>query len=121
MSTTNQVRHLTQADLLAELRSTFGDDPMTWAFRCPACGDVATGQDFRDTLTASPRTRRNGTPATASDYLGQVCIGRVLGALAQPPTNERGCDWAAGGLFSGPWFVAAPDGREIPSFPIAAA
>ncbi|MBB0232555.1 VVA0879 family protein, partial [Streptomyces calidiresistens] len=54
-------RTLTQAELLAEARAAFGNDPLTWAFRCPNCGDVATGQDFRHALITHPRTRRDGT------------------------------------------------------------
>lgn len=106
-------RTLTQADLVAEAVAAFGDDPEKWAFRCPNCADVAVAQDFRD-AGAHP----NG--------LGQECIGRHLGALSGPPTTDagksiakRGCDWAAYGLFAGPWFVVMPDGKTVPGFPLA--
>jgi hypothetical protein len=113
-------RTLTQAELVAEAKARFGNDPAQWAFTCPACGDTATGRDFRDALAAHPRTRK-GEPVVASDLLGQECIGRVLGAL-RVPANEyrgRGCDWCAFGLISGPWAVVQPDGRKIPCFPLA--
>lgn len=105
---------LTQAELLATLTERFGEHARNWAFVCPNCGDVATGADFKAALEADPRTRRDGTVVTASDIMGQQCIGRVLGALSRPRTKRmedsrnwggRGCDWAAGGLFSGPMFI----------------
>jgi hypothetical protein len=113
-------RTLTQDELVEEARSKFGDNPLNWAFTCPSCGDVATGRDFKKALTAHPRTR-DGQPVTASDVLGQECIGRTLGALATPPTHQRGCDWAAYGLIGGPWTVTLPEGRTIHAFPLAEA
>lgn len=109
----------TQDELLAELHARFGNDPMEWGFTCPACGDVATGQDFRDALTAKPIKDR-----TASDFLGQVCIGRLLGALqvkSQKEWHGRGCDWCAYGLFAGPDFVTDEKGKQIACFEIAPA
>jgi hypothetical protein len=118
-------RTLTQAELLSEAESRFGPDPMNWAFQCPSCGDVATGADFREVLQANPR-KRDGTPVTASQLLGQECIGRLLGALRGGPTRdggrfraERGCDWVAYGLFSGPWTISLPDGATMSAFPLA--
>ncbi|MDT0306837.1 VVA0879 family protein [Streptomyces sp. DSM 44917] len=110
-------RRLTQAELVALCRERFGDDPMLWAFRCPSCGDVATGQDMKDALAAHPRTGRDGQPVTASGILGQECIGRTLGALSTG--TRRGCDWAAYGLLPGPWEIVLPDGRSAYSFPVA--
>jgi hypothetical protein len=109
---------ITQGELLAELRKRFGDDPKAWAFVCPSCGDVASATDFRVALDANGRGDE-----PASNHLGQVCIGRILGALKreqpQGGYKSRGCDWAAFGLFSGPMFVIFPDGRAEPSFRIA--
>lgn len=108
----------TQEELVSELRARFGDNPLHWAFECPQCHDIATGWDFRHALDMYGETNKY-----ASDYLGQQCIGRVLGSLSK--TREkwegRGCDWAAFGLFRGPDFAIAPDGTEIPCFPIAPA
>lgn len=105
-------RTLTQAELLAEAKRRFGDNPLDFAFRCPNCGDVATIQDFND--------------AGDAQMAGQGCIGRLLDALKGEPTRdsgksiaERGCDWAAFGLFAGPWTIVMPDGHEAHSFPLA--
>lgn len=108
-------RHLTQDELQDECIKRFGPDPAKWAFRCPSCDDVAVAADF------SPFTKSG----FGSELLGQECIGRHLGALSYKTQEEwkasggRGCDWAAYGLFHGPWFVKLPNGKEIPSFPLA--
>ncbi|MEW2420482.1 VVA0879 family protein [Streptomyces nigra] len=115
-------RRLTQAELVTEATERFGNDPMKWAFLCPTCGDTATGADFREALAARPRKHPNGSDVAASDVLGQECIGRTLGALDKRQTySGRGCDWAAYGLFGGPWTVDLPDGHTIHSFPLAPA
>lgn len=113
----------THEEWLATLRDRFGESPADWAFRCPSCGDVASGSDFREALAATPAQRKDGTSITASDRLGMECIGRTLGALkvTQAKWTGRGCDWVAYGLFRGPEFVVVPDGREIPCFPMAEA
>lgn len=113
----NGLRRLTQAELTAEARAAFGNDPKKWAFRCPSCGDVASIQDFID---AGVNQRR----------IGQECIGRLLGALPGAPSNrggrsrsKRGCNRAAYGLISGPWFVEIPvetgGTTTVPAFPLA--
>lgn len=107
-------RKLTQAELLTEAADRFGEDPMGWAFQCPQCADIATGQDFKDALTAHPRKHSNGETVLASDVIGQECIGRTLGKHA-----PRGCDWAAYGLFRGPWEIVLPDERTMWCFPLA--
>lgn len=102
---------ITQAELMAEATARFGKDPMAFAFRCPQCDDVATIADFVN--------------LGFGDRAGQECIGRSLGALTKPkPTNERGCDWAAYGLFRGPWEIVMPAEGDKPersarSFPLA--
>lgn len=123
MSTTTEHRKLTQAELVAEATERFGDDPIKWAFICPTCGDIANGEDFREALTAKPRKHRSGADVIASDVVGQECIGRTLGALdkGNGKYTGRGCDWAAYGLFGGPWTIALPDGRSMHAFPLAPA
>lgn len=101
-------RKLTLAELHAEARERFGDDPTTWAFECPNCGDVATAADFI----------RAGVGA--GDPIGQECIGRTRAAARRRGEPGRGCNYAAYGLIAGPWEVAAPD-RTIFSFPLASA
>lgn len=115
---------ITQDEMVATLRERFGDDPMRWAFKCPHCGDIATGKHFREALAANPRTRRDGTRLTASDVLGQECIGRLTGALDKRRGElyeGRGCDWAAYGLFHIGITVVTADGRKLRAFPIAPA
>lgn len=116
-------RKLTQAELVAEAVALFGKDPLNWAFRCPSCGDVATGADFREALAENPRTRNDGDPVAASDVVGQECIGRTLGALRKDikKYKGRGCDWVSYGLFAGPWTVELPSGRSMYAFPLASA
>ncbi len=104
-------RKLTQEELQAEARARFGDDPLNIAFVCPNCGDVARIRDF---------------PEDKRERAGQECIGRSLGALEDRPTNDsgrsrakRGCDWAAYGLFHGPWEIVMPDGGSAWAFPLA--
>jgi hypothetical protein len=104
-------RKLTQAELLAEAKARFGDDPLKFAFKCPNCGDVARIEEF---------------PEDARQAAGQECIGRSLGALEGEPTNDsgrsqakRGCDWAAYGLFKGPWEIVMDDGHSAWGFPLA--
>lgn len=45
---TRQKTRWTLEELVNEARARFGDDPLTWAFQCPHCKDVATAQDFKD-------------------------------------------------------------------------
>jgi hypothetical protein len=125
MNAIPSARTLTQAELLSEAEYRFGPDPMNWAFQCPSCGDVASGSDFREALKAHP-LKRDGDPLTASQLLGQECIGRLLGALRGGPNRdrgrsraERGCDWVAYGLIRGPWTIDLPNGRTMAAFPLA--
>lgn len=106
---------ITQQELVDLARERFGDDPLLWAFTFPNCGDVASPGDFR-AIEVDPQRA------------GQECIGRWQGALTKAALGtdgqahaKRGCDWAAYGLFSGPWFIQMPDGRTIPGFPLAPA
>jgi hypothetical protein len=120
--TKTEHRTLTRDDLIAEATERFGNDPIKWAFTCPTCGDTANGEDFHQALTDHPRKhRRDGSDVIASDIVGQECIGRTLGALTkgQGKYTGRGCDWAAYGLFGGPWTITLPDGRSMHSFPLA--
>lgn len=56
----------------------FGKNPEDWKFKCPACGRINTGQEFRD-AGAEP------------DSMYCECIGRY--------DESKGCNWAAYGLF----------------------
>jgi len=106
-------RKLTQAELMAEAKERFGEDVMTWAFRCPSCGDVASLGDFK---------AADADPGLA----GQECIGRILGALSKAIKKYKGRAFhsAAYGLCRGPSQIdLPPDGnkpvRSAWSFPLA--
>lgn len=104
----DQFRKLTQDELATEARERFGDDTAKWSFVCPHCGDVASVQDFVD--------------AGDGNRVGQECIGRLRGALKRGTKasrdgivrGERGCDWAAYGLFRGPWEIVLPAEGDKP-------
>lgn len=110
-----------QAEWLADARRRFGDDPMGWKFRCPQCGDVATGAEFKAALDQRLADGRGAEDRAVSDVLGQECIGRSLGALETRAGqwDGRGCDWTAYGLFGGPVGVLAPNGKVIRAFEFA--
>jgi len=79
---------MTRDEFQSEAVRRFGLDPMQWAFVCPACGHVATVQEWKD--------------AGASE--GEVafsCIGRhIEGSRKAFGGNGPGpCDYAGGGLF----------------------
>lgn len=115
-------RKLTQEELLSEAIERFGKDPMGFKFQCPQCGDIASIAEFQ---------AATGTTGLA----GQDCIGRHLGALdrakhasveAYRKAGGRGCDWAAYGLFRGPWEIVIPAEGDRPEksiwgFPLAPA
>ncbi|MET7746791.1 VVA0879 family protein [Streptomyces sp. NPDC005385] len=117
-------RTLTQDELWAEATARFGDDPLKWAFQCPTCKDIATGQDFKKVLDGNrdgEHLKRRGRPVIWSDVLGRECIGRHPGAQNWDGSS-RGCKTVAYGLFSGPWFVTSPDSdHEMPFFALAPA
>lgn len=117
--TATEKRTWTQAELLAEAKRRFGDDPLDFAFVCPSCGDVTAIREFRE---ARHENHRDGSDCAGHPELaGQECIGRLLGALKGPQKawKGRGCDWAAYGLIPGPWSVEMPDGRTVSSFRLA--
>lgn len=69
----------TREEWLAEGVRLFGKDVTKWRFKCPKCGHVASGQDFKDAGVVD------------ADLIAKNCIGRHV--------NGVGCDWAAYGLF----------------------
>lgn len=79
---------MTKAEWKAEGRKRFGPDLMKWKFICPACGHVASVQDYRDA----------GAPINTVAF---SCIGRYLKGEQRKAFGERGkgpCDYAGGGL-----------------------
>lgn len=119
MNTT--LRTITHAEYLAEAIDRFGEDKANWAYVCPSCGIVTTGQEHLDALAANPRlTKPGGVPVDLRHVLGQECIGRSLGALADMdrPYEGRGCDRVAYGLIHAPLAVEIA-GDVIYSFEFA--
>lgn len=111
MTATKHIR-ISQDDLMTEATARFGADPLDFAFACPTCDDVTTLREWKDLVGDTGRA-------------GQDCIGRVSLAARKAAgiPAERGCDWAAYGLFRGPWEIVATgaDGKEksIWGFPLA--
>lgn len=64
----------------------FGKYPEDWKFKCPACGRINTGREFKN-AGAQPN----------SMYC--ECIGRYTGKGAPTKADGSGCNWAAYGLF----------------------
>ena len=104
----------TRAELQAELKHRFGDDPLDWAFQCSVCGTIFAAEDFMGALMAEGLT---GTElyAQMNLKLGRECIGRH--------DKTRGCKWCTYGLYipNGVEYVVIPDGSKLAHFPIAPA
>lgn len=76
----------------------FGPNVFEWKFKCPSCGNIQSPNDFRKFK------EKGATPETAA----KDCIGRW--------EKDKGCDWAAYGLFRGPWIIEDLNGDESPCF-----
>mgnify|MGYP007102561128 FL=1 len=99
----------THGEWLTELKNRFGEDPMKWAFKCPACGKISTMKEFKD-AGAEP------------DDSYQTCIGRHTDKGSPTKDSKDGCKWAAFGLFgtlSGGDVIVTDDGKEIQVFSMA--
>lgn len=68
----------TKDEWLAEGERLFGKDYENWKFKCPKCGNVATGKEFK-------------AAGVGPNSMYCECIGRYV--------KGKGCDWAAYGLF----------------------
>ena len=71
-------KNYTKEEWLAEGERLFGEHIEDWKFKCPRCGNIASGQEFKDV-------------GAESNSMYCECIGRYL--------KRKGCDWAAYGLF----------------------
>lgn len=99
---------------MSEGKAKFGEDFANWKFKCPACGHVASGQNFKDL---------HGEP----NDMYQVCIGRINGKGmrgfdSKKMTNENGCDWAAFGLLGTLGkgrIVVTKEGKKVEVFDFA--
>ena len=68
----------TKDEWLVEGKRLFGKHIEEWKFKCPKCGNIASGQEFKDA-------------GAESNSMYCECIGRYV--------KKKGCDWAAYGLF----------------------
>lgn len=86
------IHYTSEDEWRKEGRRRFGDDMMKWKFVCPACGHIATPEDWRKA------GNKDGGMIAFS------CIGRLM---ADPKKAFDGgnqkkcgpCDYAGGGLF----------------------
>ena len=69
---------MTHAEWLNEGKRRFGEYVENYKFKCPKCGNVASGQEFKDA-------------GCEPGAMAQECIGRYV--------KGKGCDWAAYGFF----------------------
>lgn len=109
-------KYITQTfqEWLNEGTKRFGEDFTKWKFKCPCCGHVASGQDFKD------------LGADLNDMY-QICIGRINGKGmrgfdSKKMNNNDGCDWAAFGLLGNLGkgrTVISPDNKKIDVFDFA--
>lgn len=100
----------TLEEWLNEAKQRFGEKTTDWKFVCPACGHVASGQDFKD-AGAEPNA------------IYQKCIGRLNSKGTSNGKNKGvGCNWAAYGLLGNLGkgrTVITPEGKEIEVFDFA--
>lgn len=82
------------AEWLNEGRRLFGEDYNQWRFKCPVCGNIQTGADFR-------------SAGVDPQNVYQECIGRHmpdraknLGSTPAKDKSKSPCDYAAYGLFT---------------------
>lgn len=100
------MKKITLAEWKEEGKKLFGDDPRKWAYICPACKHVSTGQDFLDV----------GADIDDS-YVN--CIGRKNGKGVDGMKGKdegAGCNWAAYGLFGtldGGRCIYTDEGKEV--------
>lgn len=102
------------SEWMEEGKQRFGEDFTNWKFKCPCCGHVASGQDFKD-LKAEPND------------MYQICIGRINGKSmrgfdSKKMDNKDGCDWAAFGLLGTLGkgkIIVTDDGKKIEVFDFA--
>ncbi|HBZ67561.1 MAG TPA: hypothetical protein DEO70_12055 [Bacteroidales bacterium] len=87
-------------DWISALKARFGDDPKLWAFKCPACGNIQTIQDFLDHNIETPEKKV---------YFN--CIGRYI--------NGIGCNWSLGGLLKIHTCTVIKDAQPFPVFKMA--
>ena len=100
-----QIKH---SDWIKQGEDLFGKDFVNWKFKCPSCGYVASGQEYKDA----------GAPATA---VGFSCVGRWGGSKKEMFDKTGGpCNYAGGGLFGlNPVDIEFEDGEIGQAFEFA--
>lgn len=79
---------MTKSEWQAEGKRRFGDNHRDWKFKCPACGHVASVQDYKDA-------------GAVAGHVAFSCIGRNLKDGPRKAFGEKGkgpCNYAGGGL-----------------------
>lgn len=74
------MKKYTKSEWISEGIKRFGQDFSNWKFKCPHCGNVASGKEFRDLGVEDPNVM----------YL--ECIGNY--------DKTKGCDWKAYGFLN---------------------
>ncbi len=90
---------------IAEGLRLFGSDKRSWAFRCPACGQVQTVADFL----------KHGVDPQGKVFM--ACLGRFIAPVAAP--GRKPCSYTLGGLVRFPRLLVSYEGRRIPVFEFA--
>jgi hypothetical protein len=82
-----KITTMTEAEWNAEGERLFGPDQLKWKFVCPACGHIASVQDWKDA----------GAKSEAAAF---SCVGRWLAWCRDAFESGPGpCNYAGGGLF----------------------
>lgn len=92
---------LTMAEFMKRVEAQGVSSPNHYAFICPVCGTVQSGQSL---------FRAGARPETIERSIAFSCEGRFTGAGPWPSSKDRsakavarrsirGCDWTLGGLF----------------------
>lgn len=71
-------KNYTLQEWLAEAERRYGKNYENYKFKCPHCGNIASGKEFKD-AGQNPKA------------MYCECIGRYV--------KDKGCDWTAYGLF----------------------
>lgn len=105
---------MTEAEWLAKGTALFGEDKLTWKFKCPSCGYVVCGNDYK-------ALKEQG--ATGA-HVGFSCIGRFMpnssDFLHRKPEDPGPCNYAGGGLFTiNPIVVTYGEGKHVEMFEFA--
>ena len=97
---------MTKEEWLAKGKELFGPDYFQWRFVCPACGNIASPNDYiayRD---------KGAKPNSATCE----CIGRYSGNINVPMGGGPPCNYAGYGLLHLSPVIVSDEGKEIRCF-----